>query len=70
MLDKLLAKLLTIAIEDAGAQRGCLLLDSNDLHFVIIATIESYSISIVPAIALNSATGRGLVSLEVVNYAG
>jgi two-component system, sporulation sensor kinase A len=68
VLDKLLAKLLTIAIEDAGAQRGCLLLDSNDLHFVIVATIESYTISIVPAIAINSETGRSLVSLEIVNY--
>ncbi len=67
MLDRLLVKLMTSAIADAGAQRGCLILD-NDRHLEIVARIESQTISILPAIALESEVGRGLVSLAVVNY--
>ncbi len=67
MLDRLLVKLMASAIEDAGAQRGCLLLN-NDRHLEIVATIESQTISILPAIAFDSEVGRGLVSLAVVNY--
>jgi two-component system, sporulation sensor kinase A len=67
VLDRLLVKLMTSAISDAGTQRGCLLLN-NDRHLEIVATIESHTISILPAIALESEVGRGLVSLVVVNY--
>ena len=67
MLDRLLVKLMTSAISDAGAQRGCLILD-NDRHLEIVVTIESQTISILPAIAFDSEVGRGLVSLAVVNY--
>ena len=67
MLDRLLVKLTTSAIADAGAQRGCLILD-NDRHLEIVATVESQTISILPAIAFDSEVGRGLVSLAIVNY--
>ena len=67
MLDRLLVKLITSAIAESGAQRGCLLLD-KDLYLEIVATIESQIVSILPAITLDSEVGRGLVSLAVVNY--
>ncbi len=67
MLDRLLVKLMTSAIEDAGVQRGCLLLDV-DRRLEIVATIESQTISILPAITFDSEVGRGLVSLAIVNY--
>ncbi|AFY97051.1 GAF domain-containing sensor histidine kinase [Chamaesiphon minutus] len=67
MLDRLLVKLMISAIENFGAQRGCLLLD-RDCQLEIVATIESQTISLLPAIILDSEVGRGLVSLAVVNY--
>jgi two-component system, sporulation sensor kinase A len=67
VLDKLLAKLMAISIENSGAQRGCLLLDSNG-KLEITAILEPHSTSILPEIFLDSEAGRDLVSQEIVNY--
>ncbi|MCC3576099.1 MAG: GAF domain-containing protein [Microcoleus sp. PH2017_40_RAT_O_B] len=67
VLDKLLAKLMTIAIENSGAQRGCLLLQSNG-ELEIAAIVEPQNVSILPAISLDSEAGKNLVSLAIVNY--
>lgn len=67
MLDRLLVKLVTIAIENFGAQLGCLILN-KDRQLKIVATIAPHSISILPTIDLDSEVGRGLVPLSVVNY--
>jgi two-component system, sporulation sensor kinase A len=67
VLDKLLAKLMKIAIENSGAQRGCLLLESNG-ELEIAAIVEPQSVSILPAIPLNSEASSNLVSLTIVNY--
>jgi hypothetical protein len=67
VLNRLLVKLMTSAIENFGAQRGCLLLD-NDRRLEIIAIMESQTISVLPPIDLNLEVGRDLVSLAVVNY--
>jgi two-component system, sporulation sensor kinase A len=66
VLDQLLVRLLTSAIENFGAQRGCLIID-NDRQLEIVAVIERSSISIVPAISIDSETARGLVSIEVIH---
>lgn len=63
MLDRLLVKLIAIAIENSGIQHGCLLLDKNH-QLEIAAIIEPYTISIFPP----SVTGRGVFPLEVVDF--
>jgi signal transduction histidine kinase len=63
VLDKLLVKLIAIAIEDSGIQSGCLLLAINH-QLEIAAIIKPYTISIFPA----SDEGSGLVPLEVVDF--
>jgi two-component system, sporulation sensor kinase A len=67
VLDRMLVKLIKIAIAESGAQRGCLLLE-RDRQLEIIAIIAAQTISIVPAIDLGSDAGRELFSLEVIHY--
>jgi signal transduction histidine kinase len=67
VLDKLLVKLMAIAIENSGIQRGCMLIDNNH-QLEITAIIEPCTISILPAIPPTSDAGRGLVPLEIVNF--
>ena len=67
MLDRLLVKMITSAIEELGAERGCLLLENND-RLEIAAIIELCIISILPAFFLDSEVDRDLFSLAVVNY--
>jgi signal transduction histidine kinase len=67
VLDKLLVKLMAMAIENSGIQRGCMLLDNNG-QLEITAIIEPCTISILPGISPASAAGRGLIPLEVVNF--
>jgi signal transduction histidine kinase len=67
VLDKLLVKLITVAIESSGVKGGCLLLDNNH-QLKIAAIIEPYTISFLPVIHPATNTGRGLVPLEVVDF--
>ncbi len=69
VLNKLLAKLMTVLMENSGAQRGYLLLDSQgQLQIEAAANAEPPSISVLPAIPLESETARNQVSLAIVNY--
>ena len=67
MLDRMLVKLIKIAIAESGAQHGCLLLE-RDCQLEITAIIAAQTISIVTAIDLESEAGRELFSREVINY--
>jgi signal transduction histidine kinase len=67
VLDRMLVKLIKIAIAESGAQRGCLLLE-RDCQLEINIIIAIQTISIVPAIDLESEAGRQLFSREVINY--
>jgi signal transduction histidine kinase len=67
VLDKLLVKLMAMAIENSGIERGCMLLDNNH-QLEITAIIEPCTMSILPGILPASDAGRGLVPLEVVNF--
>ncbi|PSB43844.1 protein kinase domain-containing protein [Chamaesiphon polymorphus] len=67
VLDKLLAKLMTISIENSGAQRGCLLLDSNG-ELEIAAVVEPDRVSILLGNSLDSTARKDLFSIEIVNY--
>jgi two-component system, sporulation sensor kinase A len=69
VLDKLLAKLMTILLENSGAQRGCLLLDRQDkLHVAAAADVEHTSESVLLAIPLDSETDRDRMALSIVKY--
>jgi PAS domain S-box-containing protein len=69
MLDKLLGKLMTILLENSGAQRGCLLLDRNDkLHIAATADIEQSNESVLLAIPIDSETAQDRIALSIVNY--
>jgi two-component system, sporulation sensor kinase A len=68
VLDELLAKLMTISIENSGAQRGCAILENND-RLEITAIIEPESTSVLlSAIPLDSEAARNLLSAAIVNY--
>ncbi len=69
VLDKLLAKLMTILLENSGAQRGCLLLDRQDkLYIAAAADVEQSSESVLLAIPLDSETAQDRMALSIVNY--
>jgi GAF domain-containing protein len=68
VLDELLTKLMNIAIENSGAQRGCAILENND-RLEITAIIEPESTSVLlSAIPLDSEATRNLLSAAIVNY--
>jgi len=72
VLEKLLAKLMKIAIANGGAEKGFLILDKGG-HWVIEseAAVESDRITIMQSIPVDSvdrATGIPLLSTAIVNY--
>jgi two-component system, sporulation sensor kinase A len=69
VLDELLKKLMTIAIENSAAQRGCSIL-SNNGRLEIAAIFEPESTSVLlSAIPLDSEAAKNLVAVAIVNYA-
>jgi PAS domain S-box-containing protein len=69
VLDKLVSKLMTILMENAGAQRGCLLLDSNGvLQIEATANLEQNPLSVLQAIPIDSETACYQIPLAIVNY--
>ncbi|MBW4518697.1 MAG: AAA family ATPase [Scytolyngbya sp. HA4215-MV1] len=68
VLDKLLAKLMVILLENAGAQRGCLLLEHDGrLQIEAESNVESNSPS-VSQVPVTSAAARERLSLAIVHY--
>ncbi|MGM3305049.1 AAA family ATPase [Anabaena sp. WFMT] len=72
VLGKLLAKLMKIVIENAGAQKGFLLLNSDD-HWVIeaVGAINSDDLTIlesIPVDSLDDSTHDLLLSSAIINY--
>lgn len=72
VLGKLLAKLMKIMIENAGAEKGVLLLHSHDRWVIeAIASINSPEMTILQSIPLDSidaSTQTPLVSTAIINY--
>jgi histidine kinase len=69
VLDKLLAKLMGILIENAGAQRGCLLLESSGKFYINAErNIDTDGVSVLQALPVESEVGKNRVSLAIVNY--
>jgi PAS domain S-box-containing protein len=69
VLDKLLAKLMTILMENSGAQRGCLLLEHNgQLHLEAEANIASNGLSVLSAIPLDSEAASHRIPFAIVHY--
>ncbi|WP_199305339.1 MULTISPECIES: GAF domain-containing sensor histidine kinase [Cyanophyceae] len=68
VLDKLLAKLLVIFMESAGAQRGCLLLERNGvLQIEAESNVESKTLS-VSHVSMTSEFGRDRLAWAIVHY--
>ncbi|AFZ55979.1 AAA family ATPase [Anabaena cylindrica FACHB-243] len=72
VLGKLLAKLMKIVIENAGAQKGFLLLYSDD-HWVIeaVGSIDSDDVTIlesIPVKSLDASSQTPLLSTAIINY--
>ncbi|WP_427159444.1 AAA family ATPase [Aliinostoc sp. HNIBRCY26] len=69
ILDKLLAKLMKMVIENAGAQTGFLLLHSQE-HWVIeaIATTSDIIIQSITVDSLDKSTQKPLLSFAIINY--
>ena len=72
LLDKLLSKLMKIAIENAGAQKGFLILD-NDNHWVIAAEgvvgqDEGNVMRSIPVDAVDSSSQIPLLSTAIINF--
>jgi two-component system, sporulation sensor kinase A len=69
VLDKLLAKLMIILLENSGAQRGCLLLDRHDkLHITAAADVEQSNESVLLEIPLDSEIAQNRMALSIVNH--
>jgi PAS domain S-box-containing protein len=69
VLDKLVAKLMTILIENAGAQRGCLLLESDDrLQIAAEVNVEPSRLSVLQAVPIDSEAAKTMISLPIVHY--
>lgn len=69
VLDKLLVKLITILIENAGAQKGCLILETNgQLQIEAEGSVEPSIISVMQGISVDSEAGKERVALAIVNY--
>ncbi|HIK09355.1 MAG TPA: AAA family ATPase [Oscillatoriaceae cyanobacterium M33_DOE_052] len=65
MLDKLLAKLLDLAIENAGAQKGCLILAQNGELLIEAAGEVDGNVQVLQSIPLDSSQ---LLPAAIVNY--
>lgn len=72
ILSKLLSKLMKIMIENAGAQKGFLLLHSQDMWVIeAIATVNSDDVTIlqsIPVDSLDTSTQNPLLSTAIINY--
>jgi len=72
VLDKLLAKLMKIAIENAGAQKGFLILETEgNLAIAASGTVDSDEVKTLQSIPINSvatSTQMPLLSGAIVNY--
>jgi histidine kinase len=69
VLEKLLAKLMTILLEHSGAQRGCLLLETQGkLCIEAEANTEPNDISVLQSIPLESEIANNHVSFAIVTY--
>jgi predicted ATPase/signal transduction histidine kinase len=72
LLGKLLSKLMKIAIENAGAQKGFLILDNNGKWVIeaegFVGKDEVNVMRSIPVDSLDSATGVPLVSTAIINY--
>lgn len=69
VLERLLTKLMTILMEHAGAQRGCLLLENKgQLCIEAEADVQLGHISVLQAIPLDSEIARNWVCLAIVHY--
>jgi predicted ATPase/class 3 adenylate cyclase len=70
VLGRLLEKLLRIVIENAGAQRGVLLLSRNgEYRIEAVGSVVPDEILVMMSIALDSAEGATLVPVSVIHYA-
>jgi PAS domain S-box-containing protein len=69
VLDKLLAKLMTILMENAGAQRGCLILETDGtLQIAAETNGESTSISVLQSLPIVSKAARNRIPLAIVHF--
>ncbi|GAB4182454.1 MAG: hypothetical protein Fur006_18310 [Coleofasciculaceae cyanobacterium] len=71
-LGKLLSKLMKIAIENAGAQKGFLILDNNGKWVIeaegVVGKDEVNVMHSIPLDSIDSATGVPLVSTAIINF--
>jgi histidine kinase len=69
VLEKLLAKLMLILMENAGAERGCLLLETQgQLQIEAEGNAESGCTSVLMGLPMNSNEAKSQVSTAIVNY--
>jgi PAS domain S-box-containing protein len=69
VLEKLLTKLMTILMENSGAQRGCLILDSNGKLYIAATTdVESNNAIILTAMPIDNEIAQTQVPLTIINY--
>lgn len=72
MLEKLLEKMMRIVIENAGAQRGLLVLEQNgQWHIQARVDVEQETAEILGGIPLETSGGRSatpLLSVSIVNF--
>ena len=72
VLGKLLSKLMKIAIENAGAQKGFLIIHNNDKWVIeaegVVGKDEVNVMRSIPIEAVDSATGVPLVSTAIINF--
>lgn len=69
VLDKLLTKLMMILMENAGAERGCLILESNGkLYIEAEGRVDPDSISVLQALSMDSEGVSDRVASAIVNY--
>ncbi|TAD98299.1 MAG: GAF domain-containing protein [Bacteroidetes bacterium] len=67
VLEKLLSKLIKIVIENAGAQRGILLLPKND-ELVVEAQINGEQIELLTSVSLAECSEKNILPVKVINY--
>jgi predicted ATPase/signal transduction histidine kinase len=69
LLDKLLEKLIQILIENAGAEKGCLILETQGkLSIEARGTVKSDRVTVFESIPLEASEARSLVSTAIINY--
>ncbi|MFB2834941.1 ATP-binding protein [Floridanema evergladense] len=69
VLSKLLVKVITVLIENSGAEKGCLILETNgQLQLKAEGTLDPGIASVIPGILVDSEAGKERVALAIVNY--